>query len=128
MRVFNIEDNAYKSVAIKAALKWNGITDVTLCDNAGDSLDQLELAVCNGSPYDLLVLDMQFPVTPNGVVHVDAGMYVLDELERRNIAIPVIVCSTDRLQISGVVGCIHYDMRNDLNMDMKEMLGRIKNE
>lgn len=63
---------------------------------------------------------MQFPV--NGVYNKEAGKYIVKELKRKNVDIPIIICSSINYDIPDVVGCIFYNSSRDLNRDMKEMI------
>lgn len=126
-RVLNIEDLATKHAAVRRALERCGVPYIDHVDNAVDGLDMIEAAIAEGKPYDLVVLDMYFPISKGGS-EVQAGMYVIEELQARGIDIPVIVCSSARLVIPDIVGCIHYSpYRNDLDADMREMVDIIRN-
>ena len=80
-----------------------------------------------GNPYSVLVLDMYFPIFPRERM-TQAGLYVMEELKNKNIDIPIIICSSVRLAIPEVVGCIYYnEWRGDLDGDMREMIERVEN-
>ena len=126
-RVLNFEDLPTKHVAVRRALEYCGISNVDHVDNAVDGLDMIEAAIASGRPYDVIVSDMYFPISKGGS-EVAAGMYVIEELEARGIDVPVIVCSSARMVIPDIVGCIHYSpFRNDLNEDMREMIEIVRN-
>ena len=126
-RVLNIEDTMTKHVAIVRALQKCGICDVDHATTAMEGLTRIELAIEEGNPYSVVVSDMYFPIFP-GEPMTDAGMYVIEELENRNIDIPIIVCSSVRLNIPKVVGCIYYnELRGDLDGDMREMIEEVRN-
>ncbi len=125
-KVLNIEDLATKHVAIRRALEKCGVPFVDHADNAVDGLDMVEAAIAEGKPYDLVVSDMYFPMSKGGM-EVQAGMYVIEELQARGIHVPVIVCSSARMVIPEIVGCIHYSSRNDLDADMREMVDIVRN-
>jgi|SaaInlLV_10m_DNA_3_1039740.scaffolds.fasta_scaffold00175_15 CheY-like chemotaxis protein len=44
--------------------------------------------------YDLLIQDMQLPNTHNGSIDTKGGINVLNQINYRNIDIPVIICSS----------------------------------
>ena len=94
-------------------------------DNAVDGLDMIEASIAEGKPYDVIVSDMYFPISKGGM-EAQAGMYVIEELQARGIDVPVIVCSSARMVIPEIVGCIHYSSRNDLDADMREMIETVK--
>ena len=56
------------------------------------------------------------------VYNKDAGRYVVKELKRKNVDIPIIICSSINYDIQDAVVCIFYNDSRDLNWDMKEML------
>ena len=127
-RVLNIEDTISKHVDICRSLGKCGVAG-NIIDHATTALDGLamiEKAIKEEKPYDLLVLDMYFPIAPRERM-TQAGLYVLEDLKNKNINIPVIICSSVRLSIPDVVGCIHYnEWYSDLDGDMKEMIEIIR--
>jgi CheY-like chemotaxis protein len=48
--------------------------------------------------YDLLIQDMQLPNTTDGSIDLKGGINVLNQINYRNIDIPVIVCSSDNVR------------------------------
>ena len=125
-KVLNLEDLPSKHVAVRRALERCGVIYVDHAETAVDGLDLIEAAIAEGKPYDLIVSDMYFPMTKGGM-EVQAGMYVIEELQARGINVPVIVCSSARMVIPEIVGCIHYSPRNDLDADMRELLDVVRN-
>ena len=125
-KVLNFEDLPSKHVAVRRALERCGVSNVDHADNAAEGLDMIEAAIAEGKPYDLIVSDMYFPVSKGGM-EVQAGMYVIEELQARGINVPIIVCSSARMVIPEIVGCIHYSSRNDLDSDMREMIEMVRN-
>lgn len=124
-KVLNIEDLPYKHVDVRRALERCGVPYIDHVETAVDALDMIEAAIKEGRPYDLIVSDMYFPMSKGGM-EVQAGMYVIDELQARGIKTPVIVCSSARMVIPEIVGCIHYSSRNDLDADMRELLELVR--
>lgn len=125
-KVLNIEDFPSKHVDVRRALERCGVPYIDHAETAVDGLDMIEAAIAEGKPYDLIVSDMYFPMTRGGM-EVQAGMYVIEELKARGIDVPVIVCSSARMVIPEIVGCIHYSPRNDLDADMREMVDLVRN-
>ena len=125
-KVLNIEDTVEKHVAVRRALQKCGVPFVDHADNASDGLDMVEAAIAEGKPYDLIVSDWFFPRSKGGPER-ESGNYVISELLAREINVPVIVCSSDRLLIQEAVGCIHYSPRNDLDADMMELVEKVRN-
>ncbi|MBQ6844160.1 MAG: hypothetical protein IJO60_05950 [Agathobacter sp.] len=125
-KVLNIEDLPTKHVAVRRALERCGVSRIDHAETAVDGLDMIEAAIAEGKPYDLIVSDMYFPMSKGGM-EVQAGMYVIEELQARGIDVLVIVCSSARMVIPEIVGCIHYNpYRNDLDADMRELIEQIR--
>ena len=125
-KVLNIEDLATKHVDVRRALERCGVPYIDHVEHAVDALDMIEAAIAEGKPYDLIVSDMYFPISKGGY-EAQAGMYVIEELQARGIDVPVIVCSSARMVIPEIVGCIHYNpYRNDLDADMREFIEEIR--
>ena len=125
-KVLNIEDTMSKHVDIVRALNRCGVPNVVHTATAVEALDMIEKAIEGGMPYHAIVSDMYFPISPGGM-ETQAGMYVIEELEARGIDIPIIVCSSARMVIPEIIGCIHYNpYRNDLDADMREMIEIIR--
>lgn len=126
-RVLNIEDLMTKHVAVVRALNRCGVETVDHATTAMEGLAMIDAAIEEGKPYHAIVSDMYFPMFP-GEGEVQAGYYVIEELQNKGIDIPIIVCSSARLVIPDIVGCIHYSpYRNDLDADMREMIDIIRN-
>lgn len=128
-RVLNIEDTMSKHVAIRRSLGKCGVSDniIEHATTAIEGLSKLDIAIEENNPYSLIVLDMYFPISP-GERMTQAGMYVLEELKKRDLNLPVIICSSVRLYIPEVVGCIYYnEWKGDLDGDMREMIDIVKN-
>ena len=123
-KILNIEDTIGKHWDINRALKWNNYPEAELATNAEIGLDMIEKAIENEEPYDLLITDMEFPI--GGVINENAGMYVIEELKRRKIDIPTIVCSSVRYNIPEILGCVFYNKNRDLEWDIKEVIDKLK--
>lgn len=124
-KIINIEDTMSKHLAIFRALKKCGITEVVQAKTAEAGLAEIERAIREGNPYDLLITDMHFSV--NGTDDTQAGMYVIEQLRKKEIDIPIAVCSSLRFQIEGIEGCIYYNERSgDLDSDVQELIKRLQ--
>ena len=122
MKTINIEDDVLKHCAIKRALNQNGISQITHATDGVTGIQKIEQAIAEGKPFQLLVVDMHFPKATGERSDSEAGIYVIKTLQEKGIQIPIIVCSSDRLRIGGVAGCVHYHPSRDLYSDMKEIL------
>ena len=124
-KVLNIEDTAFKHIAIKRALNKAGVLFVDEAATGDKGLAMIETSIAEGNPYDLVITDMHFPIY--GEDDVQAGMKVIHELKRRGIEIPVVVCSSLRYNIPEVVECIFFNQKSrDIDADIREMLKKIK--
>ncbi|NLJ19388.1 response regulator [Globicatella sulfidifaciens] len=123
-KVINIEDDPIKHGDIMMALKKCGVTQISVESKGEDGVNKIEMAIGEGEPYNLLVLDMQFPI--NGQYEKKAGKIVIEQLQKKEIHIPIIVCSSIRYDIPGIVGCIHYNEANDLYSDMRDLIEKAK--
>ena len=122
MKTINIEDDVLKHCAIKRALNQNGITQIIHATDGRTGVEKIEQAIAEGKPFQLLVVDMHFPKAAGERPDSEAGLYVIKTLQEKGIQIPIIVCSSDRLRIGGIAGCVHYHPSRDLYFDMKEIL------
>lgn len=125
-KVLNIEDVMTKHVDVRRALERCGVPTIEHASSAMAALMMIENAIDEGKPYHAIVSDMYFPMNPGGVEE-QSGMYIIEELKNRGIDVPIIVCSSARMVIPEIVGCIHYNPRNDLDADMREMIEIIRN-
>lgn len=126
MRVLNVEDYPIKHQEIKTALNRLGITDITLAECENSAIISVLESIENNNPYELIITDMQFPLFDNGRPDDDAGMTFLAELKEHNIDIPVIVCSSFRLDIPNVLGCVHYSRNTDLWEEFRKLIASIE--
>lgn len=124
-RAINIEDDVFKHTAISRALKSNGIGDVVWKKSAEEGMAEIEEAIQLGTPYQLLILDMHFPL--RGRQCENAGEYVIKELRDKNIELPIIVCSSIRYAIPETAGCIFYNERSgDLDGDLGKLIEKLR--
>lgn len=120
-RVLNIEDTVYKHIAIKRALNKAGVPFVDVAKTGDIGFEMIDVSIAEGKPYDLIITDMHFPIY--GQDDIQAGMKVIEELKRRGVEIPVVVCSSVRYNIPEAAECIFYNERSrDIDEDIREML------
>lgn len=112
MKTLIIEDNAVKLQDILQTLNHLGIYDITHKSARNPGLYELRQSFQNNDPYNLLILDMQFPIFDDEMPKIDMGIDVLCEMKRKGWLIPVIVCSSDftncRETFSNVIADIQY--------------------
>ena len=126
--VLLIEDEQYKGDHMKKALANNGITNITHKENAADALRYL---IDDNNPKpDFIILDMQFPMHEGDGPDKRCGLFVLEELERLEYNIPVIMCSFSRYEIpkhlTNVIGYILFDYCRDFTPTITAYLEKIK--
>jgi CheY-like chemotaxis protein len=127
-KVINIEDTILKHIAIKRALNKCGIGLIDQETTAISGIERIEEAIKEGNPYDLLVVDMHFPIE-KGQDDFKAGEYVINTLKEKGINIPIILCSSVRYNIPNIEGCIFYNEKSgDLDSDMRELIEDLKNK
>ncbi|MBE5923548.1 MAG: response regulator [Lachnospiraceae bacterium] len=123
MRVLNVEDDPMKHDNIKRALNRMGITDITYVECENDAMISVLDSIENNTPYDLIISDMQFPLFSNGKPDDTAGETFIAELQEHNIDIPIIVCSSFRLNIPNILGCVHYNPNDpDLYEEFRKLI------
>lgn len=123
-KVLNIEDTVLKHIAIKRALNKSGIGFIDHATTGDKGIEMIENSIAEGKPYDLIITDMHFPIY--GELDEEAGIKVIQELKRREINIPVVVCSSVRYNIPDAVACIFYNEKSrDIDEDIREMLEKL---
>ena len=113
-RVLIVDDDQYKADRAKEAVKQvfyeRGIDTEFTIVNCLQGYKQFnrELDV-----FDLLVLDMNFPVYANDRPKLGLGNLVLTEIDRRKYKIPVIVFSSElellNKEIKNIIGGVKFD-------------------
>lgn len=128
--VLIIEDDAYKCDNMKNALKNNGITTIVHKETAVDGLRYLKDEE-NTKP-DLIILDMQFPMRHGDGPDRRCGLFVLEELNRLEYDIPVIMCSFGCYaneipkHITNVIGYIVFDYCRDFTDHIAACLKKLE--
>ena len=126
MKVLIIDDTKTKTETIVNYLNKLNITDVTTRNCRNDGLRGLMEQAKTGREYDLLILDMMFPIVRNSRIIPDAGIRVLEEIERRKWKIPVIMCSSEKIddlsQYKNIIGNIIYNSSVYLLPEFKKLI------
>lgn len=120
LKVAVVDDNVFKSMEIKRALEFNGISNITLLNNQEDVWNLL-----NREEVDLIVTDMHYPLEKGAEADLHAGYILLEKMKEKGIQIPVIICSSLNYLPEGAVGVVWYNKMKDLNFEFKEVLGRV---
>jgi len=123
MRAINIEDKVLKHTSIKRVLS-NLKYEVTWKKTLTDGIEEIKQASAKGRPYDLLVLDMHFPITKDDYDR-KAGEKVIAILEEEHIKLPTIVCSSVHYDIPQIVGCVFYNEKRSWEMELSKLIKSI---
>ena len=125
--VLLIEDEEYKCNHMKQALTNNAIKNIVHKETAVDALQYL--ADENPKP-DLIILDMQFPMRYGDGPSTRCGLFVLEELNRLEYNIPVIMCSFGCYDIpkhiTDVIGYILFDYGRDFTDTIAAYLEKLE--
>jgi hypothetical protein len=126
MKVINLEDNVLKHHALSRVLDNMGITDIEWVKNVDDGIKLIEAAINNGVPFDLAITDMQYYLhSDDDKIDVEAGDKFIDMLSKRNINLPIIMCSSDNLQIDGILGTVWYVEHRNWENDLTRLVKKI---
>jgi hypothetical protein len=103
-----------------------GITDIEWLKNVDDGIKLIEAAINNGVPFDLAITDMQYYLhSDDDKIDVEAGDKFIDMLSKRNINLPIIMCSSDNLQIDGILGTVWYVEHRNWENDLTRLVKKI---
>lgn len=119
-----VDDDVFKGADIRKALELNGIRNIRTVRNQEKLWEQI---YHGADKIDLIVTDMQYPLEAGAAVDEEAGLKLIERMEKENINIPVIVCSSLNYNIPGILGSVWYSELNDLDANFKEVLGRDAN-
>ena len=100
----------------------NGIRETVIVKNQTEVWEQLERNKENGELFGLIVTDMHYPLRPGEKADHDAGFVLLEELKKRTIDIPVIICSSRNFTVPEAFGCVWYNQLNDIEYAFGEVL------
>lgn len=101
MNCLMIDDNISKILSMRNILdKSNDTLDFHL--NLTSGLEALSdyLNSTNSKPFDLLILDMNFPIEAAKPPIKNCGIMMLEQLSSRKINIPTILYSSDEVKLS----------------------------
>lgn len=117
------DDDAIKTADIRKALEFNGIRNIMTVRNQEKLWEQI---YHGEDKIDLIVTDMQYPLGAGEAIDEKAGFKLIERMEKEKIDIPVIVCSSLNYSIPGILGSVWYNKLNDLDLNFKEVLGRLE--
>ena len=119
------DDEPIKRNEIRKALEWSGVRNIVTVKNQEELWEQIYQSE---DTIDLIVTDMQYPLKERQAIDTEAGLKLIERMEKEKIDIPVIVCSSLDYSIPEILGCVQYSECNDLNLDFKKVLGRLEKD
>lgn len=119
------DDESLKAIAIKRALESNGVANIKIVGNQEQLWEEIYKSREDGNPVDLIVSDMQYPLTRGGDPDEECGFKLIERLKEEGIKIPVIICSSINYRVPEALGCVWYNKLNDVKMAFREVLGRL---
>ena len=135
MKIIVAEDNDHKFERIQEFLKQEiPESEITRFTHAKAVVVELKtLSDLNQNDYKLLIQDMQMPLNRDGSIDTAAGMYVLNQLDRRQIKIDTIVCSADDISFLNPYDYLNYPHfvkfeygKSDWKIKLKNILKELK--
>ncbi len=120
-----VDDDVIKGADIREALEFNGVRNIMTVRNQEKLWEQIYH--CEDK-IDLIVTDMQYPLEAGEAVDEEAGLKLIERMNKEKIDVPVIVCSSLNYSIPDILGSVWYNELNDLDSSFKEVLGRLEKD
>lgn len=110
MKILIAEDNDSKYKRIKDCLEdsFNNVQITRFAHAKGVVIELETLDNLNQNECDLLIQDMQMSLNSDGRIDTKAGMYVLNQLDIREIKIKTIVCSSEEVSFMNPYSYLNY--------------------
>jgi len=126
LNVLLIEDNVYKGIDVTRALEYCGVRNICSVRNQEAGFEKIYEGREKGSPINLIVTDMHYPLGYGMESDPEAGFKLIERLKKEELDILVIICSTHNFSDPNILGSVWYSELCDLNRDFKEVLGRLE--
>lgn len=126
MRILCFEDDIYKFLDIKKAVGMAGAHELELVGSVEEGLCALRQASMDKRGFQLIISDMHYPVHTGAEGDFRAGEILLEELSKRSLKLPVIICSSMNLRIPGTLGCVWYSAISDWDMELAELVKQME--
>ena len=127
LRALLLEDDIFKAQDIKKALNNCGVRDILQAENQRKGLELLEESTSQGKPISLIVTDMSYPLDRGAAEDPDAGEKLVKYLQKENLDIPVILCSSINYKDPMFAGCVWYNKKlRDIDQEFREILAELK--
>lgn len=127
LHVVIADDNVLKAREIRTYLERNGIRDVDVVKDQEKLWEMIYGSVNGVKIPDLIVTDMQYPLTSESGIDMEAGFKLIERMEKEKIDIPVIICSECNYEnVRGILGAVCFKWDDDLFFAFNEVLSRLK--
>ena len=126
MKILVFEDEPDKYFEVRRALEYSGISETDRARNQKDGFDLIYESKKNGSPYDAVVTDMQYPLEQKAPIDQEAGFKLIRRFKEEGISIPVIICSRLNYSEPEAFGTVWCDDRRDINRDFKALIDKLR--
>lgn len=117
-----LEDDVYKAIEVERALNYCGIYNIKQVSNQKAGFRYIYQCLEDNAPVQLIVTDMHYPLEAGSEADTEAGFKLLERLEKENLNIPVIICSSLNFREPKALGNVWYNKLRDIKMDFKEIL------
>ena len=126
MRILVLEDEPDKYFEVRRALEYSGVNEIDRVKNQEEGFEHIYENIQNGSPYDAIVTDMQYPLEQGASIDQEAGLKLIKRFEEEGISIPIIICSRLNYSEPEAFGTVWCDDRRDLNRDFKALIDKLR--
>ena len=122
MKALYFEDDLDKYLEVSGLLEQIHV-QVVWATNLKEGLQKLDTA----EPFDLIITDMQFPLTSVTASFSDsAGVQVLMAVRERRLQIPVILCSSVNYDLAGTYGNVWYSKLRPWKAELADLVRSLK--
>lgn len=126
MRVINVEDDVIKHSDICKVLRGIGITEIDWARSLEEALNMISNGLSHDEEkYDLIISDMWYP-EENGGKDIEAGDLLIEEVAKNGWNIPIVICSSVNYRIMEILGTVYYSDNSDWELDLIQLIGKIK--
>lgn len=128
LKIIHLEDNISKHMSITRVIQNSFPAKIELATDMGTGLEMIEKAITEGTPYDLAITDMHYPLSKGVEANWEAGEFFIDVLENKEIKLPVIVCSTMNMKIPKAYGCVWYSDISNWELELRDIVNKMLKE
>ena len=93
---------------------------VSNINDAKKRIEEIERAILEETPYDLLICDMHFDFY--GELRGDAGERTMKFLREKGIEIPIVFCSSQNYKVPGAYDNIYFSERANWEDDIRRVV------